>query len=150
MPHTFASLLVHVVFSTKDRAPDIHPALAARLFPYMGGIVKESKAAPIIINGPADHVHALLSITPATSLADLLRVLKTNSSRWVHEQFPERTRFAWQSGYGAFTVSNSRAEEVRAYIASQGEHHKRVSFREEFLSLLKKHGLECPGEECWR
>jgi putative transposase len=138
------------VFSTKDRAPDLQPELSARLFPYMGGIVKESKAAPIIINGPADHVHALLSISPATSVADFVRVLKTNSSRWVHEQFPERKRFAWQSGYGAFTVSSSRADAVQAYSASQCEHHRRVSFQEEFLSLLKKHGLECPVEDCWR
>jgi putative transposase len=138
------------VFSTKDRAPDLSPELSARLFPYMGGIAKQLKTAPVIINGPADHVHALLSIPPAASIADVLRVLKTNSSRWVHEQFPERKRFAWQSGYGAFTVSSSRAEEVRAYIASQCEHHRRVSFQDEFLSLLKKHGLECPGADCWK
>ena len=150
MRHTFASLLVPVVFSTKDRAPDLSPELSARLFPYMGGIVKELKAAPIIINGPADHVHALISMAPATSVADLMRVLKTNSSRWVHEQYPERKRFAWQSGYGAFTVSGSRTEEVRAYIASPCEHHRRISFQEEFVRLLKKHGLECPSEDCWK
>ncbi len=150
MPHTFASLLVHVVFSTKDRAPELSPELSARLFPYMGGIAKELKAAPMIINGPADHVHALLSIPPAVSVADLLRVLKTNSSRWVHERFPQRRRFAWQAGYGAFTVSVSRAEDVRAYITSQHEHHRRVSFQEEFLRLLKKHGLECPAEDGWQ
>ena len=96
MPRTFSSLLVPVVFSTKDRVPDLSPELSARLFPYMGGIVKESKAAPLIINSPADHLHALASISPATSVADLLRVLKTDSSRWVHEQFPERKLFAWQ------------------------------------------------------
>jgi REP element-mobilizing transposase RayT len=147
MPHTFASLLVHVVFSTKDRAPELSPELSARLFPYMGGIVRVLKAAAMIVNGPADHVHALLSVPPAASLADLIRVLKTNSSRWVHEQYPERRRFAWQAGYGAFTVSISRAEDVRAYIASQREHHRRVSFLEEFRSLLKKHGLDYAEED---
>ena len=130
--------------------PDLQPELSARLFSYMAGIVKELNAAPIVINGPADHVHALLSMAPATSVADLMRVLKTNSSRWVHEQYPERKRFRWQSGYGAFTASSSRAKAVQAYIASQREHHRRVSFQEEFLSLLKKHGLECPVEDCWR
>ena len=149
MPHTFACLLVHVVFSTKGRAPDLSPELAGRLFPYMGGIVREMKAAPLIVNGPSDHVHLLLSLPPATSVAEVLRVLKTNSSRWVHEQFPGRKGFAWQTGYGAFTVSASRQEDVRAYIAAQQEHHRKVSFQEEFLALLQKHGLESPGEDYW-
>jgi REP element-mobilizing transposase RayT len=149
MPHTFVSLLVHVVFSTKDRAPDLSPELASRLFPYMGGIIKELNGAPLIINGPADHVHLLLSLPAKTSVADLLRVLKTNSSRWVHEQFPERKRFAWQAGYGAFTVSGSRSDDVRNYIASQQARHRRVSFQEEFLTLLKKHGLEYDAGDLW-
>ena len=139
-----------MVFSTRDRAPVLSPELAARLFPYMGGIVKEIKAAALIVNGPADHVHLLLSIPATASVAEVLRVLKTNSSRWVHEQFPARKRFAWQAGYGAFTVSASRQEDVKAYIASQQEHHRKVSFQEEFLSLLKKHGLESVAEDCWR
>ncbi len=149
MPHTYTSLLVHVVFSTKDRAPDLSPDLAARLFPYMGGIVRECKGAALIINGPADHVHLLLSIPAAVSIADMLRVLKANSSRWVHEQFPERKRFGWQAGYGAFTVSGSRLGDVRNYIASQEEHHRRVSFQEEFLTLLRKHGLEYDVTDLW-
>ena len=94
MPRTFASLLAHVVLSTKDRAPDLSPELSARLFPYMGGIVKELKAAPIVINGPADHVHALLSIPPAASVAGPLRVLEANSSRWVHERLRKRIRLS--------------------------------------------------------
>jgi hypothetical protein len=79
----------------------------------------------------------------------LLRALKTNSSRWVHEQFPARRRFAWQSGYGAFTVSGSRSDDVRNYIASQQERHRRISFQEEFLTLLKKHGLEYDARDLW-
>ena len=98
MSHTFASLLVHVVFSTKGRVPDLSPELAARLFPYMGGIVRECKGTALIVNGPADHVHLLVSIPATMSVAEVLRILKANSSRWVHEQFPERRRFAWQTG----------------------------------------------------
>jgi putative transposase len=150
MPHTFVSLLVHVVFSTKDRAPDLSPELANRLFLYMGGIVKELKGSPLIVNGPADHVHLLLSIPATTSIADLLRVLKANSSRWVHERFPGYKRFGWQAGYGAFTVSSSRLDDVRNYIASQEAHHRKVSFQEEFLALLKKHGLGYDAEDLWR
>src|ERR1035441_10899479 len=107
MPHSFASLLFHVIFSTKNRLPDLSPELAVRLFPYMGGIVRERKGVPLIINGPADHVHLLVSVSAAESIAELLRVVKTNSSRWVHEQFPDQERFAWQAGYAAFTDRKS-------------------------------------------
>ena len=129
--------------------PELSPELANRLFPYMGGIVKERKGVPLVINGPADHVHLLLSLPAGESIAALLRVLKTNSSRWVHEQFPERRRFAWQTGYGAFTVSGSRLEDVRSYIASQEAHHHKVSFQDEFLALLKRHGMEYDPEYVW-
>ena len=149
MPHTFACLLVHVIFSTKGRAPDLSPELAHRLFPYMGGIVRECKGTALIVNGPADHVHLLLSIPATISIAGMLRVLKANSSRWVHEQFPERKRFGWQAGYGAFTVSGSRLDEVRNYIASQEAHHRKASFQEEFLTLLRKHGLEYDVRDVW-
>src|ERR1035438_4743020 len=141
MPHSFASLLVHVIFSTKNRLPDLSPELTSRLFPYMGGIVRERRGVPLIINGPADHVHLLVSVPTTESIAELLRVVKTNSSRWVHEQFPVGKRFGWQSGYAAFTVSSSRSADVRDYIAAQQEHHRRVSFQEEFLAFLRKHGI---------
>ena len=150
MPHSFAYLLVHVIFSTKNRAPDLSPELTTRLFPYMGGIVRKCKGRALIVNGPADHVHLLLSIPATTSVADILRVLKTNSSRWVHEQFPEQRHFAWQAGYGAFTVSGSRLNDVRNYIASQEAHHRKVSFQEEFLAFLKKHGMDFDAEDLWR
>lgn len=149
MPHTFTSLLFHVVFSTKDRRPQISPELSARLFPYMGGIIRERNGIPCIINGPADHVHLLISIPATESIAELLRVLKTNSSRWVHEQFPSHHQFAWQAGYGAFTVSESQRDAVRAYIAAQQEHHRKISFQEEFASFLKRHGLAYDVQESW-
>ena len=90
-----------------------------------------------------------VSIPATASIADTLRVLKANSSRWVHEQFPERKRFGWQAGYGAFTVSGSRSDDVRNYIASQEAHHRKVSFQEEFLTLLRKHGLEYDARDVW-
>ena len=135
------SLLVHVVYSTKDRACDLSPQLAVRLFPYMAGIVREQKSVPLIINGPADHVHLLVYVAATESISDLLRVVKTDSFRWLHEQFPEHKRFDWQAGYGVFTVSGSRAADVTDYIAAQQEHHRRVSFQEEFLTFLWKHGM---------
>jgi REP element-mobilizing transposase RayT len=142
MPCAFSALFVHVVFSTKDRAPHLSPDLAERLFPYLGGIVRELKGSALEINGPADHVHLLLAIPPNIALADLLRVLKTSSSRWVHDRFPARKGFAWQAGYSAFTVSASRLEQVRRYIASQQTHHRKTSYQEEILALLRKHGSD--------
>jgi putative transposase len=149
MPHSFTSLLVHVIFSTKNRLPDLSPELAGRLFPYMGGIVRERKGVPLIVNGPADHVHLLVSLPTTESIAELLRVVKTNSSRCVHEQSPAQKRFAWQSGYAAFTVSGSRSADVKAYIEAQQEHHRRVSFQEEFLTFLRKSGIAYDTRDLW-
>jgi len=103
----------------------------------------------LTINGPADHVHLLLSLPVTVSVAEMLRVVKTNSCRWLHRQFPERRDFGWQAGYGAFAVSGSRMEQVRNYIDAQQEHHRKVSFQEEFLALLKKHGLEYDPRDLW-
>ena len=150
MPHSFVYLVIHVVFSTRDRAPHLTPDLSGRLFPYMAGIVKALQGVPFIVNGPADHVHLLLSLPAGVSIAEMLRVLKTNSSRWVHEQFPALRRFGWQSGYGAFTVSCSRLDEVKKYIAGQQAHHSKVTFEEEFLSLLRKHGMDYQSHEVLR
>jgi REP element-mobilizing transposase RayT len=149
VPHSFASLLIHVVFSAKDRVSDLSPGLAGRLFPYMAGIVRERKGVPLIINGPADHVHRLVYVPAKESIADLLRVVKTNSSRWVHEQFPEHRRFGWQAGYAAFTVSASGAADVAGYIAAQQGRHRQVSFPEEFLSFPRKHGIEPDTRDLW-
>jgi len=149
MAHSFASLLVHAIFSTKNRAPDLSPEIAGRLFPYMGGIVNERKGVPLIINGPADHVHLLLSLPTNESIAELLRVVKANSSRCVHEQFPSKKRFGWQAGYAAFTVSGSRTAEVRDYIAGQRAHHRKMSFQEELLTFLQKHGITYDVRDLW-
>lgn len=139
MGHTATSLLYHVVFATKNREPFLTSDLTAKLFPYVGGIARELGAVAIRINGPADHVHLLLSIPANRCLADVLRVVKTNSSRWVHEA--GRNYFAWQEGYSAFTVSNSQAGKVKEYIANQLEHHRRIPFHQEHIVLLEKHGI---------
>lgn len=148
MAHSFSNLLYHAVFSTKDRVPMIDRELADRLFPYLGGIVKELKGIPFIINGPADHVHMLIRFPATLAVADAMRVIKTNSSRWVGEMWPKRG-FAWQTGYAAFTVSQSSRESVRQYIARQEEHHRAVTFQEEFIMFLKKHEIEYDERYIW-
>jgi putative transposase len=138
MPRSYASLLTHIVFSTKGRTPSLTGTFAGRLFAYMGGIVKGMGGMPILINGPADHVHLLVSIPAKVAVAELARVVKANSSKWAHN---EQAQFEWQSGYGAFSVSSSKQEEVREYIAMQQEHHRHVSFQEEYLALLSRHSV---------
>jgi putative transposase len=149
MSHTYAHLLVHVVFSTKGRAPLLTPELHPRLFPYLGGIVRELTGTALLINGTADHVHLLLRLPATCALADLLRTLKANSSRWIHEAFQNPERLAWQTGYGAFSVSVSNADRVLSYIRRQEQHHRRLSFQEEFVALLRRHGLTYDERQLW-
>jgi REP element-mobilizing transposase RayT len=149
MAHTYTHLLTHIIFSTKDRAPLLDAGLKERLFPYLGGIIRAHDGKALIINGPADHVHILASIAAKHSLSDLMRELKADSSGWVHETFPDRNSFGWQTGYGAFSVSHSSLADVEKYIASQEEHHRRVSFQEEFLAFLKRHEIEYDERFIW-
>jgi len=149
MAHTFANLLTHVIFATKGREPFINGEFQTRLLAYLAGIVRHLHAVPFDINGAADHVHVLVSLPPTLSIAELVRVMKSNSSRWVHEQWPSRKAFAWQEGYGAFSVSLSNKASVVRYIKAQEEHHRKVSFQEEFLAFLKKHGIAYDERYIW-
>lgn len=150
MAHTFTNLLTHVVFSTKERRPAIDAELMPRLFAYLGGIVRELGGKALAIGGVADHVHLLVVLPATLPIEEALRVMKANSSRWVHEKWPQRTAFAWQRGYGAFSVSRSQVSAVCRYIVQQEEHHRKTSFRDEFLALLKRHGVEFDPEYLWR
>ncbi len=142
MAHTFTALLVHAIFSTKDRAPMLTHDLRHRLFPYMGGIVRNLNGAALIINGVEDHVHVLASMPATLTLSDLMKELKGISSGWVNDTMGLPGRFGWQTGYAAFSVSKSLAETVRSYIAKQEEHHRRTTFQEEYLLFLHRHNIE--------
>jgi REP element-mobilizing transposase RayT len=147
--HSFSKLLYHVIFSTKNREPWLEAALKPGLFAYMAGIISELRGKALIINGPADHVHLLLSLPASLAVADAIRVLKTNSSKWVHETWPDRCAFGWQTGYGVFSVSRSNREQVWRYIADQEKHHRKGTFQEEFVALLKKHDIEYDEQYLW-
>jgi REP element-mobilizing transposase RayT len=149
MAHTFTTLHTHVIFSTKDRAPFLDEAIRARVFAYLGGIVRELGGAAVRVNGVSDHVHMLLQLPSEVALAECLRVVKTNSSRWVHETWPDRKKFAWQAGYGASTVSTSSVGTVARYIERQAEHHRKVSFQDEFLAFLRKNAIEFDPGHLW-
>ena len=142
MSDSYTNLLYHIIFSTKDRRPLITEDRQPRLYDYIGGTIRSLGGISLELNGTEDHVHLLTKLRPDKALSDVLRDLKANASGWMHDVFPEAKDFSWQRGYGAFTVSQSNVEEVRRYIAHQKEHHKRSSFRDEFIQFLKANGIE--------
>jgi REP element-mobilizing transposase RayT len=142
MPGTYSQILLHIVFSTKHREPWITPDIADRLYPYMGGIVRAENGVLYDIGGVEDHVHLYLRWRPDAAVSQLLRIVKAQSSKWVHDTFPKLEPFAWQEGYSVFTVSKSQEGAVKAYIAGQHEHHKKEDFKSELLRMLRLHEIE--------
>ncbi|HKS76865.1 MAG TPA: IS200/IS605 family transposase [Terriglobales bacterium] len=141
MSHTYASNRVHVIFSTKDREKRLGAELQVKLWPYMAGIAHHHGFDALKIGGFVDHVHALLLLPPIMPLAKAVQMLKGSSSHWLHQTDAAGRNFAWQEGYGAFSVSASQTEDVIQYIASQAQHHAKRSYEEEFLDFLKRYGI---------
>jgi len=147
---TYSSLYYHFVFSTKNRAPLITADLATELYPYLGGILKKLNGSPLEINGIEDHVHLLALLRTRESIADVLQKLKGSSSRWINTKMRRlKGKFAWQKGYGAFTVSKSQVPRVRRYIQNQKVHHKSQTYKDEFRELLRRHGVEFDERYMW-
>ena len=142
MADSYTNLLYHIVFSTKDRRPLITPEHEVRLYDYLGGTIRKVGGVSLELNGTEDHIHLLAKLRPDCALSDVLRELKANATGWMHDVFPSVKNFSWQRGYGAFTVSQSNVESVRRYIARQKEHHRKFSFRDEFIQFLKENGIE--------
>jgi putative transposase len=149
MGHTYSDILLHIVFSTKERRPLLDAELKLRLLPYLNGITGEFGARLLTANGPADHVHLLALVPPALAPAGLVRAVKGGSSRWVHETWPERSAFAWQDGYGVFSVGHRSMPDIERYIADQEQHHRRTTFQDEFRNLLKQHGILFDERYIW-
>jgi REP-associated tyrosine transposase len=142
MGHTYSRIISHIIFSTKDRVPYLRPDLRDRLFRYMAGIAHGIEASDVVVNGVADHVHLMLTLPPALSVATAVNKIKANSSKWIHEQRLLPRAFAWQAGYAAFSVSPSKIAEVIRYIENQEAHHQKISFQDEYLSFLKAHHID--------
>ena len=149
MPQSYASLHCHLIFSTKNREPSLSPTIQPRLFEYLGGILRAEDGRLIAAGGMPDHVHLLVSMGKQLSVADGVRIIKANSSKWVHETAPDLRGFAWQSGYGAFAVSHSQVEQVKACIANQADHHRTITFQEEFVRFLVRHGIDFDERYLW-
>ncbi len=142
MGHTFSHVLLHVIFSTKNRMRLIQPDFRQRLYEYLAGIARDEFGAARKIGGTDDHLHGLISLRTDVSIAEALRKWKSLSSLWVHREFPNHQDFAWQSGYGVFSVSESNAPAVIQYIETQVEHHAEMTFEQEFIGFLKRHNVQ--------
>lgn len=150
MSHTFTQLTVHAVFSTKERRKLIPAAHAKRIHAYMASLINDRFGFTREIGGSADHVHILFDIKQVESVADCMEAVKSVSSGWVHDTFAGLRDFAWQEGYGAFSVSASSIPRVRAYLRGQEEHHKARPFEDEFKALLKRHGIQYDERYLWK
>jgi putative transposase len=147
MSHTYVSDLVHCVFSTKNRRNIIPPEMRDDLWAFLGGIARKNGFKALMVGGTENHVHVLLSLTSDMPLAKAMQLMKGASSRWMNEN--HNKGFAWQEGYGAFTVGISQKNLTIAYIRSQSEHHRKQSFEEEFIAFLKKHNVEYDPRYVW-
>ncbi len=139
---SYTNLKVHIVFATKDRRRLLTHEIMGRLIPYVGGILRSERCALVAGGGGEDHVHLVASMHPDVPVSVALREIKSRSSGWVRQTLPGMEGFGWQEGYGAFSVSQSALRQVVTYVRKQGEHHRKMTFREEFVALLEKHGIE--------
>ncbi|RYF15131.1 MAG: IS200/IS605 family transposase [Flavobacteriales bacterium] len=149
MSQSLSKLYVHIVFHTKYNQPLIQPEVETELYAYIGGVIKENQSVPIKINSTADHIHILATMSKNIALSKFVEEIKRNSSRWIKTKGPVYKNFAWQGGYGGFSVSPSVLERVKRYIENQKEHHKKVSFKDEYRQFLNEHGIPYDEDHLW-
>jgi len=149
MSHRFTALHTHLVFSTKERFPFLDRELTRECHSYIGGIIEHIGGHRLEIGGAADHLHILFDMPATASIAECVRTIKANSSKWIHEKWPRLSKFAWQMGYSAFSVSRSGIEDVRRYVRGQEEHHRGVSYQDEVRQFLREYGMECDERYMW-
>lgn len=149
MANSFIFMNIHYVFSTKNREELIDMELQQKLWPFMGGIARQNNMVAYAIGGTADHIHILLSLPGSISPAKAIQLIKSGSSKWIHENFPDKSGFAWQTGYAAFSISISNREKVIKYILHQEEHHRVVTFQQEYLSFLNNSNINYDERYVW-
>jgi len=149
MANTYTSLHYHVLFSTKNREPWLLPSIEQRIWKFIGGIARTHKMTALQVGGVEDHIHALVTAPPTIAPFQIAQFLKGESSKWIHEEFSTLRNFAWQDGYGAFTVSKSDIPRVIKYIQNQREHHRNQTFQEEYLEFLRENNIEYDERDLW-
>ena len=150
MSSTLTNLVYHIVFSTKGREPMIIADIRDELYRYIGGIIRGEGGTLLQIGGMPDHLHLVVKLKPTHELAKIMQKIKGNSSKWVNVQNRFKGRFAWQVGYGAFSVSESQIPVVVGYVKNQANHHQKLSFRDEFTLILERHQVEYDEQYLWR
>ncbi len=149
MANTYINILIHTVFTTKNREPWLSSSLRERLYPYICGIARENSLKVLCIGGTDNHVHILLSLNSTTSIAKAIQLIKGGSSKWIHDIFSEQKLFSWQEGYGAFSIGISNVDETRQYIENQEKHHSKESFCDEYLKFLRKNNIDFDEKYLW-
>jgi len=149
MPQSLANLYVHLIFSTKERTPHLTPAVRPNLHAYMASVLANLNSPALLINSMPDHVHVLFNMGRTVTLAQVVEDVKKSSSKWIKTQSAALTDFAWQAGYGAFSVSESNVPKVANYIRNQEEHHRVKTFQEEYREFLAKHKVEYDERYVW-
>ncbi len=149
MGQSLSNILTHVIFSTKNREPFLHDLIQLRLYGYIRMMCKDRESPLIQIGGIADHIHLLVNLSRKYSMSQFVNEIKSNSSKWIKTIDNDLQNFAWQSGYGAFSVGQLEYEKVIKYIAEQKEHHKTISFQEEYLRFLKTYGMNYDEKYLW-
>ncbi len=149
MVQSYANLHVHLIFTTKDRAPYLTDAIRTPLHGYLATVLQNLDCVPVLINSVEDHAHLLFNLGRTVAVSQAVKDVKSSSSKWLKSQGAPFSDFAWQAGYGAFAVSESNVESVRQYIANQREHHRKISFQEEFREFLRRHRIELDERFGW-
>ena len=149
MSQSLSMVIIHIIFSTKDRFPCLDLVTRQNLHAYLGTVSRNSKCETYRVGGTADHVHLAVRLCRTVTIAELVEKLKTSSSKWLKMLRPELRRFAWQRGYGAFSVGREELEDLLTYVANQEEHHRVRTFQEEYLDFLKKYGVQHDEQYLW-
>jgi putative transposase len=149
MSQSLSKMYLHAIFHVKNNECLIRPEDEKELYAYMGGVVKLTHSVPIIINGTENHLHVLCILSKNISLSNFMEEIKTNSSRWIKTLGPHYRKFAWQGGYSGYSVSHSRVDAVKKYIANQKEHHKKQTFEDEYIQFLKENDVDYNNDYLW-
>jgi putative transposase len=149
MPQSLSRILVHLIFSTKNRVPVLAPAIRAELYPYLATVLRDNDCPMLRVGGVEDHVHLFFGLSRTLSIAKMVEIVKTSSSKWIKTKGPELAQFHWQHGYGAFSVGQSDVDAVIQYIDTQEEHHRRSSFQDELRGFLARYQVPYDERYVW-
>lgn len=149
MSQSLTNILVHIIFSTKLRKPIITSEIETELYAYLASILKDCDCSPIIIGGPGNHVHILCKLSKTRSISSVIEDIKKKSSKWTKTKGMEYSDFYWQNGYGSFSIGKSQINALKKYIQNQKDHHRKKTFKEEFLEILNRYGIEYDERYLW-